>query len=287
MSVSAARLPAVPSELLSASHLGFGAGGQQILDDVSFVVAAGEVIAVVGPNGAGKSTLLRLLAGDLRPGCGEIAFSGRPLGAFRPTELAQRRAVVPQNAAPAFDYRVLEVVLLGRSPHSAGAERERDLAIAVAALAEVEARSLADRRVATLSGGERQRVDMARALAQVWEGNPREPALLLLDEPTSALDLARQHAALASARRFASRGNGVVAVLHDLNLAAQYADRLLLLCEGEAIAAGCALEVLDPVLLEQVYGVEVHVVGHPCLDCPQVFTLPRARGPLSLLRGDS
>jgi iron complex transport system ATP-binding protein len=262
MTVSAARLPAVPPELLSASHLGFGAGGRQILDDVSFAVAAGEVIAVVGPNGAGKSTLLRLLAGDLRPGSGEIA-------------------------APAFDYRVLEVVLLGRSPHSAGAERERDLAIAVAALAEVEARTLADRRVATLSGGERQRVDMARALAQVWEGNPREPALLLLDEPTSALDLARQHAALASARRFASRGNGVVAVLHDLNLAAQYADRLLLLCEGEAIASGCALDVLDPVLLEQVYGVEVRVVGHPCLDCPQVFTLPRARGPLSLLRGDS
>ncbi|MEO8277653.1 MAG: heme ABC transporter ATP-binding protein, partial [Thermoanaerobaculia bacterium] len=217
--------------MIGAAEISYSAGGREILSDVSFAADAGELVAIVGPNGAGKSTMMKLLASDLLPDAGEIHIAGKTLGSWRRDDLARRRAVMPQGATPAFDYRVLEVVLLGRAPHSRGVELDRDLAIAAAALAEVEARNLAERKVATLSGGERQRVDLARALAQVWEGTEREPAVLLLDEPTSALDLARQHAALATEKRFAARGNTVVAVLHDLNLAAQYADKLLLLCE--------------------------------------------------------
>jgi iron complex transport system ATP-binding protein len=259
--------------MLRADDIGVSYGPAEVLRGPSLAVAPGEVVAVLGPNGAGKSTLLAVLAGTLRPHRGEAALEGKALAAWAPRALALRRAVLPQHSELAFGFSVLEVVLLGRSPHAGTATRDQDLAVAEACLAEAEVAPLAGRSYPTLSGGERQRVQLARVLAQIdfpAAGTGREGRYLLLDEPTASLDLAHQHATLRTARRAAARGIGVLAILHDLNLAAMYADRLVVLSGGRLAAEGSAEAVLTEDLVLAAFDLPVHVTRHPTRGCPQV-----------------
>ena len=270
--------------MLEVKNIQIDLGGVTILHDLSLRVSAGEVVSVVGPNGAGKSTLFGAMAGSLSPKKGQVALGGLDLKTWPPERLARRRAVLPQQSELTFPFRVLEVVLLGRSPHAGSSSRENDLAIARLALLETETLHLADRVYTTLSGGERQRVHLARVLAQIGfcDVGREEPALararmeieerfLLLDEPTSSLDPAHQHTTLQTAVRAAERGIGVVAVLHDLNLAAMYADRIVMLKDGRVVTKGAPAEVLTEALIEEVFELPVSVVRHPRRGCPCVI----------------
>ncbi|GAB4366414.1 MAG: heme ABC transporter ATP-binding protein [Kiloniellaceae bacterium] len=259
--------------MLRADAIRVRYGAAEVLRGPSLAVAPGEVVAVLGPNGAGKSTLLAVLAGTLRPHQGDAVLEGRALADWPPRALALRRAVLPQHSELSFGFAVLEVVLLGRSPHAGASSRAEDLAVAEACLAEAEVAHLAHRLYTTLSGGERQRVQLARVLAQIdFPKTDRrdQPRYLLLDEPTASLDPAHQHATLRTARRAAERGMGVLAILHDLNLAALYADRLVVLSRGRLAAEGTPEAVLTEELVREAFELPVHITRHPTRGCPQI-----------------
>ncbi len=232
-------------------------GRRPVLHDLDLAVARGEVVAVLGPNGSGKTTLLRLLTGQLRPDAGSVTFDGRAVCDWPRDALARRVAVLPQQLELPVGFRVAELVELGRAPHATrlfGSTADDEAAVR-RALVDAGALDLADRYADELSGGERQRVLVAMALAQ-------EPELLLMDEPTLHLDLAHQVALLAAIRRLRSqRGLTVVAVLHDLNLAAAFAPRVVVLSDGRAVGDGPPASVLEPELVRQVFGVAVTVAS--------------------------
>jgi iron complex transport system ATP-binding protein len=225
---------------------------KQLIQDISLEVAPGEFLAIIGPNGAGKSTLLNALCGDRSISAGEVLLDGRPLNRWRKADLAQRRAVLPQHSAVAFDFTGLQIAMLGLLTHRGRLSEPQMKALAEQALSETEALAFADRPYTVLSGGERQRVQLARVLAQC-DADPSVKPFLLLDEPISGLDLSHQHAALASARRRVERGLGVLAVLHDLNMAARYADRVAIIENGRLTAIGPTRETLDPGRLSTVF----------------------------------
>jgi iron complex transport system ATP-binding protein len=238
-------------------------GAKSLLADVSITVGAGQLCVLVGPNGAGKSTLLHVLAGDRPPTAGAVTVLGKRLDAWKPLDLARVRAVLPQESGLSFPFTVLEVALLGRAPHVRYAESAHDFAVTRQAIASVGLAQFEHRLYTTLSGGERQRVQLARALAQI-SGVPAGTArVLLLDEPTSNLDPAHQHSTLHLARALARDGASVLAVLHDLNLAAQYADVVALLHEGRLQALGPPAEVLREAPLSRVFGIPMRVVEAP------------------------
>ncbi|TCT18099.1 heme ABC transporter ATP-binding protein [Thiobaca trueperi] len=255
---------------LEAHGLRLIRNGRALIDGVSFSLHPGEVLVILGANGAGKSTLLRCLSGELTPDAGEIRLNGVPLGRWSAADCARRRATLPQQSPLSFPFTALEVAAMGRIPH--GDPGASDTRIAVEALAAAEVAHLAERRYTTLSGGERQRVHLARILAQLWTPLPDdEPRYLLLDEPTASLDLAHQHATLDLARRWTDRRIGVLVVLHDLNLAAQYGDRIALMKAGRLLAVDRPQVVLEPANIEHVFGLPVRVIPHPELDCPLVI----------------
>ena len=241
-------------------------GGRRVLDRVGLQVPRGRAVALCGPNGAGKSTALAVLAGTLRPDSGRVTLDDQPLP--RPTALARRRAVLPQRAVLGFPLAARDVVALGRLPWGA---HPNDDARAEAALERVGATHLGDRPWTELSGGERQRVRMARVLCQL-DG----PAAthLLLDEPTAALDPAVAAVVLREARAEAEAGRGVLAVLHDLSLAASWADRLVLMQDGRVVADGPPAEVLTADRLAAVYGVRARILPHPDTGRPMVAPVP-------------
>ena len=225
------------------------------LSNLSVAIAPGEIVGVIGPNSSGKTTLIRLLTRVLEPDAGEIRLYGVPIGRLARTELARRVAVVPQGILPQFPFTVGELVLMGRYPHDPGRyfESPRDRAAAREAMEATGVLELADMPLEHLSGGERQRAVIARAVAQ-------EPRLLVLDEPTAHLDLRYQVEAAALLRRLnRERGMTILLVSHDLNLAAEVCDRLLLLNGGRAAAIGSAEAVLDEALLGSVFGCGVVV----------------------------
>ncbi|MCA0268678.1 MAG: heme ABC transporter ATP-binding protein [Bacteroidetes bacterium] len=266
--------------MLSLSNVTVSLGEATLLDDVTLDVASGTVTAIVGPNGAGKSTLLSVLSGERTPSIGTVRLHGVDLRTVAPTTLARQRAVLPQEALLAFGFTGREVALLGRTPHATS--RAEDERAALRALDAADVAHLAERRYPTCSGGEKQRLHLARVLAQL---DSDEAAALLLDEPTSALDLAHQHRVLAAARRLATeRGLAVVTVLHDLNLAAQYADRLAVLDRGRLVAEGTPAEVIRPETVRAVFGLDALVLDHPTLGCPLVVAVPSdVRDPLPVL----
>ena len=236
------------------------------LADVSFSIAAGEVFGVIGPNSAGKTTLLRLLTRVVAPGRGEVRLQGRPLRQLAHAELARRVAVVPQDAPRPFPFSVEQLVLMGRYPHGPGRffESGEDRALARAAMAATGVLELAALPLEQLSGGERQRAMLARALAQ-------QPLLLVLDEPTSHLDLRYQAETAALIQRVnAERGMTVLLVSHDLNLAAEVCDRLLLLSRGRVACLGTPAEVLRRETLQRVFGCEVSIEVNPASGRPVV-----------------
>ncbi len=245
--------------LLTVVRVGFGYGGAFRLEDVSFEVAPGEILGIIGPNGSGKTTLLRLVSKVHRPERGEIRLAGVPLERLSRRAVARLVAVVPQESAVAFPFTVEELCLMGRHPHAAGRffEGPEDRARAREAMAWAGVLDLATRPVDALSAGERQRATLARALAQ-------EPRLLLLDEPTSHLDFRHQRELVALLRRLhRERGVTICLVSHDLNLAGEVADRLLLLRQGQVVKLGAPAEVLEETTLEAAYGCPVRVDKHP------------------------
>ena len=238
-------------------------GSTRVVNELSLIAKPGQVLALVGPNGAGKSSALRLMSGEVRPSAGSVRFAGRTLGDWDLRELSRRRAVLSQRSELTFPFRCREVVMLGRAPHWSGRESASDERIVHSAMISTDTLDFADRTYPTLSGSEKQRVDAARVLAQIWEGN--DGRALLLDEPTSSLDLAHQHALLGRARALARERCAVVCVLHDLNLAAQYADIVAVLERGKLRALGVPAEVLDEALLAEVFQVEAELVTRPGL----------------------
>ena len=261
--------------MLEASNVAIVRGPRRILDDVSAAVAPGEVLAIIGPNGAGKSTLMHILAGSLKPDEGQALLDGRDVADWPARELARRRAVLTQSPNLAFAFTALQVVLIGRSPHTGAHPGRADLRAAAAAMQETGIAHLAERSYLTLSGGERQRVHLARVLAQL-SGDAAGDRYLLLDEPTNNLDLAHQHLALGAARCLADQGAGVVAILHDPNHAAAYADRVLVLHCGRVFAAGPAVEILTARMMADVFGVTARVLREPERDRPYILMWPGA-----------
>lgn len=253
-------------ERIVANSIGFRIGSAELLRNVTMSVAAGEVLVLVGPNGAGKSTLMQLLAGDRVPTSGSITLDGRPISGYKPHELALRRAVLPQHSLLQFAFTVREVVEMGRAPHEDS--REELYAVVNQALAATEMIPYADRVYPSLSGGEQARAHLSRVLAQ-------QTPLLLLDEPTASLDLRHQQHVMDIARDVAAGGGTVIAVVHDLNLAASSADRIVLLHRGYVVADGSPWDVMQNGLLSDVYQCEIAVTRHPLRDCPLVMPLGR------------
>ncbi|WP_433328301.1 ABC transporter ATP-binding protein [Spirillospora sp. CA-294931] len=256
-------------ESLRAEKVTVVIGGRTLVDEVSLEAAPGEVVGLVGPNGAGKSTLLRTFYRALRPTSGRVLLGGEDVWRMPVRRAARRLAAVLQEAPGEFDLTVYDVVAMGRTPHKRafqGDDRD-DRAIVMEALDVLDAAPLAPARFDRLSGGEKQRVLIARALAQ-------RTGTLVMDEPTNHLDLRHQLDAL---RLVGGLGATAVIALHDLNLAAAFCDRLLVLDGGRAVAAGPPGEVLTPELLAEVYRVEAEVSAHPRTGAVHVVVVPRPR----------
>jgi iron complex transport system ATP-binding protein len=240
---------------------------------VTFSIDARELVGLLGPNGSGKTTLLKAISRALRPKVGAVYLNEAEVYQMKGREVAKSVAVVPQVSSVGFDLTALDVVLMGRHPHLGRfeLEGERDLAVAREAMKMTKVWHLAERRVSELSGGERQRVMIARALAQ-------EPKVLLLDEPTTHLDINCQLEIMDLLREICvRRGIAALAVLHDLNLASCYCDRLMLMKGGRIVAAGGVEEVLTSENVREVFGVDVLVKRHPATGAPYVVPLPPRR----------
>lgn len=257
--------------MIRVEQLGFVVSGKTLLADVTFDLKSGELLAVLGPNGAGKSTLLKCLAGQQRPSTGKITVADSDLLQMPAREVAKWRGVLPQSSRIPFEFSVIEIVLLGRSPHLKRGESPADMQIALQSLERTDALHLAERTVNTLSGGELQRVHMARVLAQLWDPVPTPGRLLLLDEPTASLDLNHQHMLLRIARSWAANGTAVLVILHDLNLAAAYADRLMILKRGRVVSTGTPKEILTQGCIRDVFEVDATVIEHPDTRLPVVI----------------
>lgn len=254
--------------MLNARNLTYSIHGQRLTDNVSLHFPGGEIVAILGPNGAGKSTLLRQLTGYLKPDSGSCSLLGKPLGQWSSAELARVRAVMRQNNHMAFPFSVREVIQMGRHPHGtrSGQKDESEQIMILCGCDE-----LANRDYRQLSGGEQQRVQMARLLVQLWDPE-LSPKWLFLDEPTSALDIHHQQQLFRQLRRLVhERQFNVCCVLHDLNLAARYADRIVLLEKGRVVANGSPQEVLTEPALSKLYRAEIAVIDDPAEGLPLVM----------------
>jgi ABC-type cobalamin/Fe3+-siderophores transport system ATPase subunit len=239
--------------IVEAKDLSFAYAERPVLEGMSFTLDEGEVLGVVGPNGCGKTTLIKCLDRILVP-TGELVIRGKEVSLYHHDELARTVAYVPQALSIGMAMSVVEVVLMGRRPHVRWRVSDHDLGLVTKMLARLGISHLAFRKLTQLSGGERQKVMIARAMVQ-------EPLLLLLDEPTSALDIRHQLEVMALIRSVVRLQNiGSVLAIHDLNLAARFCDRILVLHQGKIVASGAPADLLTPPLIEQVYGVTA-VVG--------------------------
>jgi iron complex transport system ATP-binding protein len=254
---------------VSATAASFEINGARLVGSVSFVADPGSRLAIVGPNGAGKSTLLRLVAGEIRPTAGSVAYDTVSTAHLSVSDLATRRAVLGQSQAEDVAFSVEEVVSMGRYAHRGGRSIDgaADQDSVASALAAMDLHELGARPVSSLSGGERQRTAIARVLAQ-------DTPLLLLDEPTTALDIRHQQMVVETIGALSDSGRTVIAVLHDLNLATSF-DRVLLLSEGTVSAHGSAHEVLTSARLSEVYQYPIEVIDHPLRDGRLVLPRPR------------
>lgn len=265
---------------LEARGVSFSVGTKNLLQDIDVAVAAGEMVVVAGPNGAGKSTLLRLLSGELRPTRGSVRYGGDDVCRLPAWRLALVRAVLPQSTHVAFPFRVHEIVQLGLDGVGRKLPRVVRDQIAYDVMAAADVGHLRDRLYQTLSGGEQQRVQFARVLGQLGAGrhlasapdSGNSPApVLLLDEPVSSLDLKHQSALLRTARQLSRQGVAVLAILHDLNLAAAFGDRLVVLSQGRVAAQGAPVDVLTDRLLRTVFEVPFRVGVAPPAPVPYVL----------------
>ena len=254
--------------MLTASDISVRVGAATLVEEVSLELAPGRIVALCGPSGAGKSTLMRVLSGERRATAGSVLLEGEPLHRLGRRELALRRAVLPQNPRLSFPFRAREVVRMGRLPHRSS--RQIDAAVVDTCLAQVGIPHLADRDYTSLSGGEQQRVHLARVLAQLDGGGVGK--VLLLDEPTSALDLRHATDVLRLLSLLSRHGTAVGVVLHDLNLAAAFADELVVMHQARVHIAGTPAEALSADVLCDAFGLRAHILDHP--DTGRPFVVP-------------
>lgn len=252
--------------ILGAAGVTFRVGPTALVEEASLEVGRGELLAIVGPNGAGKSTLVRILAGDLRPSDGEVTIDSSSVDRYDFDELALRRAVLAPQEVPDSPFSVAAIVGMSRHPHrlDPDASAEADAVAVRTAMERADVVGLASRVYATLSRGERTRVGLARVIAQ-------ETPIILADEPTTALDVAHHEAMMETLRELADAGRAVVAVLHDLNAAAHYADRIVVMDRGRIAAQGPPSAILDEDLLTRVYGRRMRVTTHPFRGSPLIL----------------
>lgn len=243
--------------MMEVMNAGFEVKGRKLLENVSFSVKPGEFWAIIGANGAGKSTLIKLLSAEQAATSGSVHFHNRDLRKYKLKELATKRAVLSQQNNIALSFTAQEIVLMGRYPFYDADPSQRDLAIVDMCLKKVGIGHLKSRLYPTLSGGEQQRVQLARALAQVWE---IENGLLLLDEPTTGMDLLHQYETFQLAKELTRKHFAVVAVVHDLNQALQYADRVLMLKNGRPHAIGTPETVLTEQAIHEAFGLPVQII---------------------------
>jgi len=256
---------------IAAKNIGYAYGDLHVLKDISFSVEAGDFFIIIGPNGSGKTTLLKCISGILKAHAGRLEILGAPVQSYSRKSLARSIALVPQTAPVDFPFTVTEVVLMGRSPHLGilGVEHEEDLKIAHQAMTFTGVTSVAHRKIDQLSGGERQRVMIARAICQ-------EPPIIPLDEPTAALDLAHQVRVMDLMERLRDEKKvTILMVSHDINLAALYASRLMLLKEGRIVSLGPPETVLTFQTLEQAYGCPLLVDKSPLGNFQRVTLVPQ------------
>ncbi|SKA60112.1 heme ABC transporter ATP-binding protein [Enterovibrio nigricans] len=239
-------------------HASLTLGDKILLENFSAKFNTGELTIILGPNGTGKSSLLKLISREWQCN-GQLRFYGKPSEAWKMSDLAQSVGILPQYSSLTFAFTVREVVELGGLALSASQAEVAE--IATLKMQTTDVAHLADRLYPSLSGGEKQRVHLARVLTQLAK-SPRD-TVLMLDEPTSALDIGHQHKTLQLAKELAENGSAVIAVIHDLNLAAQYADRIIMLNNGNIVAQGSPSEVITPNNIEAVYGWPVSVIPHP------------------------
>lgn len=244
--------------LLDINNVGVSVAGKELISGIDLALDDGEILAVVGPNGAGKTTLLNTVSGDVDISRGEVRMGGKHLSAWEQREKARSLAVLPQLSLLNFPYTVEEVVSLGRTPHDTGQKQDRE--IVREAICAMDIEYLSDRLYTQLSGGEKQRTQLARVMAQIWRCEDSKVRLLLLDEPTAALDVGHQQQLMSVIEDFAGTGAGVLMVVHDINIAAKYAHKILALAGGRPIACGPAGDVLSEELLQELFNVEVRIV---------------------------
>ena len=232
-----------------------------LLSDISLTITAGEILAVVGANGAGKTTLLNAISGDIECSKGSITVCQKQHTQWSLQERAKHIALLPQLSLLNFPYTVEEVVALGRIPHCTGITIDEQVVREV--MIKMDIAHLAQRPYTQLSGGEKQRTQLARVMAQIWREADAQPRLLLLDEPSTGLDLGHQQQLMNAIVTFAKQGVGILMVVHDINIAAKYADNILALHKGRIAAYGAVDTVITAPLLKQLFGAQVHISAHP------------------------
>lgn len=262
--------------MISAQNITVEIGGKKLVRDVSMEIEPGKLSVILGKNGAGKSTFLKTLTGDIKPASGKVFVEGRELSKTEPVHLARKRAVMMQNLRLSFSFTALEVVLMGRSPHTRGFETRRDRDIALECMRQAGVDHLTGRQFPTLSGGEKQRVQFARMLAQLWDRiEDRQACCLMLDEPLASLDLSYQHIIMHLVRELSRKNVAVLMILHDLNLAAQYADVINVMKDGRSYALGTPNDVFKQEIIEMAFDCPVHIMKHPHYHCPLIISKHR------------
>lgn len=242
--------------------------GVPLLRDIDFSINSGEIVALIGPNGAGKSSLLRAMVGDVAGDTGGVNIGGEALAFYSPAELARQRAYLPQANELNFPFEGLDVVMMGRMPHSSG--NQIDTRIAQDALAAMDVSHLAQRLYTQLSGGERQRIHLARVMAQIWRSEDSDRRLLILDEPCASLDIAHTQMLMHALKQLASNGVAIIMVLHDFTLAARYAQRIAAMSCGAIVEQGAPAEVITKNNLRRLFNVEASILQHPDIGYPVV-----------------
>ncbi len=254
--------------MITVKNIHYTVGTKKLIDDISFDVQPGELLAIIGANGAGKSTLLKLLCREIPVATGEIHIRQQPINSYKLDNLAQFRSVLTQSNTISVSFKVHELVMMGRYPHFDNNPTENDIHIVKAVMEETGIVEFANRDYNTLSGGEQQRVQLARVIAQIYD---QPKGLLFLDEPTNGLDLLYQQQILVLARQLADRGYCVVSILHDINFASRYADKVLILKKGRRVAFGSPREVITCENIHHAFNIQVRLFDDEEFKCPLII----------------
>lgn len=259
--------------MLSTKRIYYSIGKKEILKNISIDFLPGEFNMILGPNGSGKSTFLKIFSGELKPSIGEVFIDDTHLSKIKKEALAKVRAVMTQQAELSFPLLVEEVVMKGRYPHFDFNPAKKDETICIEAIEKMQIEHLIGRNYLTLSGGEKQRVQFARVLAQIWERPESGNRYLFLDEPLANLDINYQQTFLKLAKELVQYNTVLIAVMHDINLAAQYADKLFFLKAGELVATGAPNDILSEKLIKIVFDVDTRIITNPIDGTPLMLYL--------------